>query len=201
MPALAQARESARRMKCLANLKGMGQGFALYMEKSKGILPIVRPLHDEQHAHLNDPSLLDVLAEFIEAPVPRKQDDGTYTSTDPYRCPSDRPGSDGLTAWQSTGTSYEYVAGGFMLISELALHITNPPLAFAVTKAYENQQDLHVLADWADVHTQRRTSSTNAKPRNALFFNDWRADWWPDTPEADISRFFEDIKRFAALPR
>ncbi|MCC6675782.1 MAG: prepilin-type N-terminal cleavage/methylation domain-containing protein [Phycisphaerales bacterium] len=188
MPALGQARESGRRIKCLANLKGLGQGFALYLEKSKGVLPMVRPLHDETHAHLNDPSLLDVLSEFIDAPIPRKQDDETYISTDPYKCPSDKGGSDGVPAWQSTGTSYEYYPGAFMFLAEIFL-IPNP--AFGVTKAYENNRDWPVIADFGDFHPQRKTG----KPRNCLFFKDWRADWVPDL-ESEAASFWDDVKRF-----
>jgi prepilin-type N-terminal cleavage/methylation domain-containing protein len=39
MPALTRARESARRTKCLANLRTLGQGMVMYANDSKGWLP------------------------------------------------------------------------------------------------------------------------------------------------------------------
>jgi len=200
MPALGQARESSRRIKCLANVKGIGQGLMLYMEKSKGILPMVRPLHDPDPSatHLNDPSLLELLEEFIDAPLPRKLADDTYISTDPYKCPSDRGSKDqdGLyvgPAWQETGTSYEYAPGLFMLVAEMAT-VRDP--AFAVTKAYENNRGWPVVVDFGEFHPQRRSSG---EPKNALFFDDWRADWFPDITQEQKDRFFTDILKFGGI--
>src|SRR5258705_6582528 len=39
MPALARAREGARRTKCLSNLRTLGQGMVMYANDSKGWLP------------------------------------------------------------------------------------------------------------------------------------------------------------------
>ena len=35
VPALSSARETSRRLKCLANLKGLGVGFEIYTQQSK----------------------------------------------------------------------------------------------------------------------------------------------------------------------
>jgi prepilin-type N-terminal cleavage/methylation domain-containing protein len=69
LPALGNARETSRRTKCLTNLKGMGVTFQLYMNDNQEILPLVRPLHDPD-IEPNDPSLLDVLAQYTDAGYP-----------------------------------------------------------------------------------------------------------------------------------
>src|SRR5687768_16249299 len=78
LPALGAARETSRRTKCLANLRGMGQGVANYMNDSKDLFPMVRPLHDPGGSNPNDPSLLDVLADYVDAPLPRRDVDGVH---------------------------------------------------------------------------------------------------------------------------
>ncbi len=55
LPALGQARETGRRTKCLANLRSLGQGFNLYLNESKGLFPLVRPLHNTSGGPGNSP--------------------------------------------------------------------------------------------------------------------------------------------------
>src|ERR1041385_867124 len=74
LPALGHARETSRRAKCLANVRSIGMGMQMYMDGAgKGVLPYVNPLHGSS-THGNDPSLLDLLSEYLNAEVPRKED-------------------------------------------------------------------------------------------------------------------------------
>ena len=72
IPALGSSRETARRIKCLANLKGIGGGIAGYMNDSKDLLPRVRPLH-ASGGNTNDPSLLDVMVVYLSVNAPERE--------------------------------------------------------------------------------------------------------------------------------
>ena len=193
-PALGTARETSRRVKCLANLRGIGVGLAVYMNDSKGLLPWVRPLHttNEPGAAGNDPSLLDVLADYIDAPVPRRGEDDLFIVHDPYRCPSDTVSKEtgAEPVWRTDGVSYEYIPGAFMLFSE-ALGSRNPQLS--VSRAYESDRRWVILADHADWHKLRRPESPLQQQRNALYYPDMRADWCNQPSQAELTQFFTEI--------
>src|SRR6185369_11214916 len=74
IPALGSSRETARRVKCLANMRGIGGGIAGYMNDSKELLPRVRPFHDPANGNTNDPSLLDVMVVYLSVPAPERED-------------------------------------------------------------------------------------------------------------------------------
>lgn len=204
LPALAQSREASRRLKCLTNLKGIGMGLSIYMqERSKGVLPKVRPLHDDTSSQ-NDPSLMDILAEYVSAPTPRKGDDGLYIVSDPYKCPSDLSSNSEQDAfrpvWQTTGTSYDYVPAIYMLAAEVIGLVDPDRTARAVTKAYEkwkdSGKDWSIMVDAGDWHTQKK----NALPRNGLYMFDWRADWASVATEDESASFLKDVLRFGNSP-
>jgi len=205
LPALKSSRETARRIQCLANLKGIGMGLNIYMsERSKGLLPKVRPLHDST-APKNDPSLLDILGQFVDAPLPRDRGDGTFDVVAPYKCPEDKWTSKDDKAvppvYETNGTSYDYQPGITMLAAELIGGVRPEVVSFAVTKAYEKWHDMGrdwpILADFADWHPQRK----NGPPRNGLYMGDWRADWTVTASNDDLSKFFADVLRFGGVNR
>eukprot|EP01026_Neomeris_dumetosa_P053774 TRINITY_DN48107_c0_g2_i2.p3 TRINITY_DN48107_c0_g2~~TRINITY_DN48107_c0_g2_i2.p3 ORF type:complete len:131 (-),score=9.37 TRINITY_DN48107_c0_g2_i2:70-462(-) len=86
MPALGGARESARRLKCMTNLKSLGQGFALYMDSNDYVLPYVPPLgtnvpgedfsFDSDEYELQD--LFRSLQDYIDIAVPIKKPGERY---------------------------------------------------------------------------------------------------------------------------
>ncbi len=201
-PALGAARESSRRTKCLANLRGIGVGLAVYLNDSKGLLPEARPLHptptgnDPQGS--NDPSLLDLLRDYVDAPTPRAGDDGLYIVSDPYRCPSDlgRDAADGEPLWRTDGTSYEYFAGYWMLAAEM-MTVRDPQ--FAVTRAYEADRRWPLLVDHGQWHRLRREG--NLPAQNALIYPDMRADWFTKPTDHEVELFISDLKRFGGLPQ
>lgn len=206
LPALGSSREAARSVKCQANLHGIGQGLEMYLsQESKGLLPKVRPLNDGNNT--NDPSLLDILGKYTDAPVPYKFNDEAenWVVTDPYRCPSDRSGSDAATQfkplWQVNGTSYEYAPGPIMVFSELA---TVRNVQFGVSKAYETHlPTLPILFDADDWHNPRFAADKRGEVsqeirwrRNGLYYGDWHVESVPyQSPESQAS-LFADIVQF-----
>jgi prepilin-type N-terminal cleavage/methylation domain-containing protein len=203
LPALGTARETSRRVKCLANLRGIGQGVALYINDSQGILPRVRALH-VPGAPPNDISLLDLLADYLDAAVPRvdEADPDSFISSDPFTCPSDRWGSlpipdpppagppDPRPIWKQVGTSYEYTAGLYMDVAEVGLSVDRP--AFGVTKALDNNRNWAIIQDQAEWHRLR----TAGLKQNAVFWPDFRVDWTSRPSAAEFNRFAADVLRF-----
>lgn len=180
MPALSGSRETSRRLKCLTNLKGLGVGFAVYMNDSKDLLPRVRPLH-EPSGNTNDSSLLDVMVQYLSVPAPQRSDPNNPNSpfanvSEVFICPSDKVGKDEATGfeplWRSAGTSYEYLAGGAMILCE-QLTVPDPQKAVTATYGDPKWRDLPVMIDNDDWHPGRKVGV----PRNGLYFGDWRADW------------------------
>ncbi len=176
MPALASAREAARRVACMTQLKGFGVGIQLYMDVNEDRLPYVLPFYnDEFPTDPNDPQLLDVLADYIDVPPPRKDENGVLKVYPPYLCPSDREDDAG----RATGFSYEYWAGGLMLLRELFAADPNPP--GTVKRFYEANPKFPVLADAKPWHT-----GGGQYDQNALYYGDWHVDWLRLDPEADL---------------
>jgi prepilin-type N-terminal cleavage/methylation domain-containing protein len=191
VPALASARESARRIKCVTNLRSIGLGLEMYLRDSRELLPRVLPLRDPE-GNRNDPALLEVLSAYIDARAPTRGEDGLFISTDPYICPSDRVSTDEATGfaptWKTYGTSYEYPPGALMLVAELRLLIDRPQ--FAVTKAFENNRDWPVVVDADNWHPLR---GDGQEGRNALYFRDWRVDWLKEPTTDDLIAFFQEL--------
>jgi len=206
VPSLASARESARRVQCLANLKGLGAGLQIYQDQaSEGVLPFVLPLVDPASVGENDASLLDILERFIDAPVPRKPEgEDRFLVEPPYRCPSDKPIEDddlGVAAvWERWGVSYQYVPGLFMQGAEL---FAAPRPAFGVTRGYETAERRGerwpILADASygleDIDEWHRRSGPE-EGANASY-SDGSADWVNSFTDNQFERLFTESLRFA----
>jgi prepilin-type N-terminal cleavage/methylation domain-containing protein len=180
IPALGQSRETARRVKCLANLRSIGQAFGVYLNESKGLLPNVRWIHDPDSGQ-TDLSILDVLSPNlgVELPVPIDPANlalGYQRVADVFRCPSDTLGKDPRTnfnpLWKDTGTSYQYGAG-FLMDGARQATVRDPAKAVTLTYEMPKWRELPVLLDFDNWHPIRKVGP----PRNALFFGDWRSDW------------------------
>jgi prepilin-type N-terminal cleavage/methylation domain-containing protein len=197
MPALGAARKSARQVKCLANLRGIGQGVEVYMTThSKGILPQVLPLHDPD-GNENEASLLDVLADFVDAPTPRRDADGKFISSDPWTCPADRSSTDEASnfepSWRTFGTSFEYIPGALMMVAEVNLGIDRSKVARIVSGAYERApRSLAVLVDADNYHDLR---GGGLEKKNALYYRDWRSDWLRPFDGEEAAELFAEIAR------
>lgn len=198
LPALGRARDNSRRVKCLANLHSIGQGLQMYLDQeAKGwLLPKVRPLN--QGSNNNDPSLLDVMAKYVDAALPRETTPGSgeWIVSDPWKCPSDQQ------TWRSTGTSWEYGPAAVMTFAEAVIVPMFPTRLdmpqVAVSKAYEvHSKKLPILYDADDWHNPRydvnkREADPNDQQgsqfrwdRNALFYGDLHADRAPPPDVAD----------------
>lgn len=214
LPAIGRARESGRSVKCLTNLRGIGMGLSMYMQtESKGLLPKVRPLNTG--ANVNDPTLLDIVEKYVDAPKPYKPAGSEdWVVSDPFRCPSDRGGDETQgfrPTWQYSGVSYEYWAGQVMVGAEL-LFVQN--VQFAVTKAYEQPGASRVPLMWdaTDWHNPRYDLNSRENndggalgqqrrwKRNGLFFGDFRATDAPFLTQEEQTSFIEDVVRFGGLP-
>ena len=199
LPALGTSKETARRAKCMANLRSIGQGFTLYIKDNKEIFPRVTPLHGTPNT--NEPSLLDLLSDYLDAPVPHREDPNNTSSpfivSDPYKCPSDRAGAgangNAQPVWETDGCSYEYIPGPFMLLGELLL-VKDP--AFGVTKAYEKDRHWPIAADADDFHKGR----ANGPKRNAVLFPDLQTDWMIDIGSNEAGKFVQDMQKYGGTP-
>jgi len=195
LPALGSARETSRRAKCMANLRSIGQGFAMYLSANKGMFPMVNPLHGSSSTP-NDPSLLDLLSEYLDAEVPHREEPGNtntpFVVSDPYKCPSDIAGiggNAGEPTWKDTGSSYEFFPASFMLLGTL-MAVRDP--AFGVTKAYEADRNWPIAVDWGDFHPLRRGGIA----RNAVYYPDYRADWMMDISNVEAGKFINDMRKY-----
>lgn len=173
----------------------MGLGIQMYLDDNDGIFPAVRPLHSGTIGGGNDPSLLDLLGVYLDAPVPRKEnpDDQFFIVSDPYKCPSDTGTDDPETnyepVYRSTGTSYEYLPGQFMAFAEF-MGAKRP--AFGVTKAYEGRaRRWPVLADFGMWHDIRASGPAG----NAVVFPDYSADWSRELTTKELTEFFRDVMK------
>ncbi len=202
IPTLGSARESARRIACLANLSQIGIGTQLYMDtESKGVLPVVRPFHSGEPGGGSDPSLLDVLSQYLDTPVPRRpspDENFVLGKNSCYRCPSDAGGAE-PPLWASTGTSYEYYPGQIMTFVELAFAAESPQLERAVTRAFELRAEagtpVPLLSCGDDWHVLRVGGAT----RNAVYFPSMRADWLEELASEDAEALFGDIGRLLGI--
>lgn len=175
MPALGKMRESARRLKCLTNLKGFGVAFELYRQTNKDLLPYVLPFHNDQFpSNPNDPQLLDVMEGYMDVQPPYYNDEGVLVVTEPFLCPSDND-----NVGRETGFSYEYWPGALMIAREIFR--ADPRPAMTVSRFYEFNPLFPVLADANPWHKGGRKYD-----QNALYFGDWRADWLNLDPESMI---------------
>lgn len=214
LPSLGAARNSARRVQCLANLRSMQMGLTMYLDQeSRGMLPEVLPIVDPGNTidgdfvNSNDPSLLAILGNYIEAPLPRRDPDDPAAEEDrrwlvehPYRCPQDRYSQDATTdaraVHESFGTSYAYFPGLAMLVLEFTGAATAGELSRPVTRVWNDfvdsqkrRLDLPVLYDADNWHPRGSGS-----PRLASYL-DGRADWIIENLEDQV---FQDIITQAA---
>lgn len=190
LPAIGKSKEAAKRVRCTANLRSLGLALTMYQQtESKELLPRVTPLTGDVNS--NDPSLLDVIDKYIDAPKPRRDppDTGDWIVSEPFRCPSDTRGiadTEFKPYWQKYGTSYEYGPGKAMYLAEL-LTIPSDRVQFAVSRAYAQQSGrtpiLYDTDDWHnprfDMNNRNDMSPEARWDKNALFYGDGSVDKCP----------------------
>jgi len=186
VPTISSSRETARRTKCLVNLRSLGQAMQLYMQsEGRDLLPNTRPLAGDEEIP-GDLTLTDVLSTYVDAPKPRREGED-FIVVEPYRCPSDTQFVKGQTVSMATGTSYEYGAGLAMTAAQTALN-RDPRLC--VTNALNARPDWPVLYDSGDWHNLRAGGKVK---RNATFMGDWHCDWMPFVPSWKLGDFWTEV--------
>ena len=215
LPALGAARESARNVACLANMRGLGTGLQLYLNDSDDLYPFVTPIADSTTDNTNDISLLDVMDAYVDAPKPRKvdpdDDDSPWIVEQPYRCPADRGSDDPddpRPAHEAFGSSYDYGPAFLFIAAELsgAIDPNNPDervrnserdrARLAVTLTYRNFGDQGVKLPMMIDAVQWHPSGSETDGRNALF-SDGSASGYPGDPPAETLQAIATIM----LPR
>jgi prepilin-type N-terminal cleavage/methylation domain-containing protein/prepilin-type processing-associated H-X9-DG protein len=68
LPSLSRARESAKRVKCLSNLRSLATSLILYADGSKGWLPNMNPLNTVNDDNAATEVLVALNREFIKSP-------------------------------------------------------------------------------------------------------------------------------------
>ncbi|NRA57812.1 MAG: type II secretion system protein [Phycisphaerales bacterium] len=205
IPTLGGARESARRTQCLANLAQIGIGTQLYMDaESKGVLPVVRPFHEGEPGGGSDPSLLDVLSQYLDTPVPTRdtpEEDFVLGRNSCYRCPSDLGGSgdNGRPLWASAGTSYEYFPGLLMTATEIVFAAESPRIEQVVTRALELQAESGKPAPLLNCNDDWHTLRSGGPSRNAVYFPGMRADWLEELSSDEAEDLFGLIGRLLGV--
>lgn len=100
LPVASSAIESARVVRCQANLRTIGQGLTMYLDAGDGLLPFAAWPADIAQDRLQ---AIEALSPHVGAPVPVWDDELDEAARfDPWVCPSDR------VMAQHTGTSYTY---------------------------------------------------------------------------------------------
>ncbi|MFO0376434.1 MAG: type II secretion system protein [bacterium] len=181
LPSLGKVREVAQRTKCMANLRSFGPAFEMYQKDYKDLLPRVLPFYSSELPNSNDPSMLDILTAYLDAPPPRRSVEGDATSpyipVDPYFCPMDK----GTDAGATTGISYEYWAGVRMIAREIFQPTDRFPQR-TVSRFFENRPDFPLLADAKQWHKGGPQYSQNA------LYSDGRVDWLVIDPTGEQAR-------------
>lgn len=180
VPTLSLARNSAVRVKCLANLRSIGQGVEVFRSNTpRFLLPYALPL-DDSSVYGQDPRPPEelnpdgVMATFGPA----------FDTMEVFLCPADRQIPAELTnagiSPIGRHSSYEYWAGTLMVAREVFRDDRQPNSA--VTLFYENNPNYPVFAD-----SVARHPGGPEYDQNALYFGDWRADWLRLNPAEETS--------------
>lgn len=180
VPTLSYARQSAVRVRCLTNLRSIGQGVEIMRSNTdRFLLPYALPL-DDSSVYGQDPR-----------PPEELNPDGLMATFGPafdtmevFLCPADRdvPPSLALAGLSPIGrhSSYEYWAGTLMVAREVFRDDRTPQSA--VTSFYENNPNYPVFAD-----SSARHPGGPEYDQNAVYFGDWRADWLLLNPREEAS--------------
>lgn len=209
LPALAKARQTAQRTKCLVNLRSFGIAMEGYRLQHKDLIPDARVFGGPALAANARPALWEVLQPYIDSPAPTRIDPNDPTSQfipkDPYFCPSDKDPEGALVS----GSSYEYWGGVVIRAVEVGRNFSTPggsasiadverAVQFSTTKFFEQNTDFPILGDAQPWH--REVSGGGQTGKNALYFGDWRVDWMAFPQEDRIRQIEDNLQTIGAPP-
>ena len=163
LPAASNAVAASRSARCAANLRSLGQALELYRSYNKDLLPHAPAVISVSTGRT---AFLDAIKNSLDAPIPALRPDGTCSTSDPFRCPTDR------VCAPAHGVSYFYNAGELM---EALTIDGSPDPARVAARMIESDLDIPVLSDMGDRELMALGDTTPwhrvtaGKWRNALF--------------------------------
>ncbi len=166
LPYLYSAGDTAKRTRCIANLKEISRALYFYRQDNNKKLPEVQPMPVDIHT----PTLMHALAPYI------KPDSGAYVS----------PGDEGIVAL--VGTSYEYHLGYFFQFGTAKKEFASNNRADLYRFFRENEAETVALLDAGSFHP----GGPGGADKNALYL-DGAVDWFnPKTDNAPAEGRKED---------
>lgn len=129
-PVLNKAKENARALDCVSNLRQLGSALQMYYsqydDRFPAAIPWGIPGGMDQNGNRGDKTIQELLSPLVKGGMVREESSGLYTKGGVFACPSDIgiPREDdrgrrfdmlngvpaGKTVWRYTGCSYEYYA-------------------------------------------------------------------------------------------
>lgn len=156
LPYLYSAGDTAKRTRCMANMREISRALIFYRNENNKKLPEVQPLPVDIHT----PTLMHALSPYI------KPDSGAYVC----------PGDEGIVAL--VGTSYEYHLGYFFQFGTAKKEFASNNRADLYRFFRENEAETIALLDAGSFHP----GGPDGADKNALFL-DGAIDWF--NPKAD----------------
>lgn len=172
LPSLQKAKEAARAVACIANLRNIGSGFTFYCEDSEGVLPAPIPTDSSGNTMFN--YIWDVVigGTYLEAPYPETAPSPVTKGV--FVCPSDtitrwsmagyvhHPKSYGMLVWKRPGWSWAYANGKFQL------------------DEFRHPSDQFLLTEWHYWSNLRKMNW----PGTYISHNIWLYGYDPDNPNS-----------------
>jgi len=202
LPALARAREAARRASCANNLKQMGIVFKMYANEQNGMFPPMKRLHTDREAQTPENPYAGQCA-FINDADWSLDYHGVYpeylTDFNVVVCPSDATGLD----WLEMGT-WNFAGDPNLAIDPCRFMDTSYQyLGWAVNQdswarpGYTGNEIVNMRAadlDWylLDTYVYMEEFIGGIWDRFSEASNDW-SDWDPASPYTNVNALDEDI--------
>ncbi len=174
-PALAGAMASARRAKCMSNLRGFGPAISMYMDSDgSGILPVAPGYLPNYDNVIGYTRFYIAIEDYLDVPLPPRNPDGGFTGGfGPYLCPRD------AGFGREHGFSYSYFAGVHMA-PVWDPDAVDPEAGRRITFWFEQTPTYRMLMTDAD-HWHPESPSTIRKQN--ILYADGSVDWFRRDPQ------------------